>query len=243
MKTKCKNIIIGVVATIVLGLSCYLIYNKYKVQEDDIDVKVVDDDKKIKEDLINIIKEYGLDALAYEEKDIVFKEEPRNSQLYLIASYYEKNKNKDYAFTREELDDYYEKVYGVKPKSYPNIKCMTDKEDLYIYEDNKYIFNKNHPGHGYYGPGFIDSFITEYQNNDKEYTIKVLFLHGNEMEGYSVNEDNLFGEEKEDILYNTDGLKKYFKDNINKFLDKTKYQYTFEKDSGRYILKSFKKVK
>ena len=103
MKTKCKNIIIGVVATIILGLSCYLIYNKYKVQEDDIDVKVVDDDKKIKEDLINIIKEYGLDALAYEEKDIVFKEEPRNSQLYLIASYYEKKQKQRLCFYKRRV--------------------------------------------------------------------------------------------------------------------------------------------
>ena len=242
MKTNYKNIIIGVIAIIVLALSCYFIYNKYSNKEDHGNNKIVDEDKKAQEDLIKVIKEYGLDALAYEEKDITFSETPRNSQLYLAALYFEKDNNKDYTFTREEFDDYYEKLYNYKPNSYPNIKCQADKEDLYTYKDNKYVFNKNHPGHGYYGPGFIDSYITEYLNNDNDYTISVLFLHGSEMEGYSVNEEDLFDEEKEDILYNEDGLKKYFQENISKFMNKTKYQYTFEKNSGRYILKSFKKV-
>ena len=34
--------------------------------------------------------------------------------------------------TREELDDYFDKVYGYKPNSYPNVKCQVEKEDLYI---------------------------------------------------------------------------------------------------------------
>lgn len=241
MKPNYKNIIIGIFATVVLGLSCYFIYNKYS-DKDNNDNKIVENDKKVQDDLINIIKENGLDALAYEEKDIAFTDKPSNSQLYLAALYFEKiNKGKNYVFTREELDDYYEKLYGVKPSSYPNIECQTDKEDLYIYKENKYFVNENHPGHGYYGPGFIDSYITEYLNNDNDYTISILFLHGNEMDGYSVNEDNLFNEENIGD-YSDKTLINYFQENISKFMNTVKYQFTFTKSNGRYILKSFKKV-
>ncbi len=242
MKPNYKNIIIGIIATIVLGLSCYFIYNKYS-DKDNNDNKIVESDKKVQDDLINIIKENGLDALSYEEKDITFTDKPSNSQLYLAALYFEKiNKGKNYVFTREELDDYYEKLYGVKPSSYQNIKCQVEQEDLYIYKENKYFINDNHPGHGYYGPGFIDSYITDYLNNDNDYTISVLFLHGNEMDGYSVNEDNLFDENEEVNDYSDKTLIKYFQENISKFMNTVKYQFTFTKSNGRYILKSFKKV-
>lgn len=242
MKPNYKNIIIGIIATIVLGLSCYFIYNKYS-DKDNNDNKIVESDKKVQDDLINIIKDNGLDALSYEEKDITFTDKPSNSQLYLAALYFEKiNKGKNYVFTREELDDYYEKLYGVKPSSYQNIKCQVEQEDLYIYKENKYFINDNHPGHGYYGPGFIDSYITDYLNNDNDYTISVLFLHGNEMDGYSVNEDNLFDENEEVNDYSDKTLIKYFQENISKFMNTVKYQFTFTKSNGRYILKSFKKV-
>ena len=243
MKPNFKNIIIGILALTILGLSCYFIYNKYK-HEDNIDTPVVEDEKKIQEDLTNIIKEYGLDGLGYEESDITFSDKPRNSQLYLIALYYTNtNKDKDYILSREELDDYYEKVYGYKPVSYINIKCQVEKQDLYIYKDNKYYFNKSHPGHGYYGYGFIDSFITDYSKNDNTYTISILFLRGNEMEGYSVNENDLFRDDSYKGDYTDKSLSKYFRDNIDHFIKGMKYQYTFEKNNGRYILKSFKKIK
>lgn len=243
MDPKIKNIFIGCIAIIVLGLSCYLIYNKYSDKFDNGDnKKIVDNDKTIQDDLIKIIKEYGLDALSYEENDVSFNETPRNSQLYLAAFYFDNiNKDYDYVFTREELDAFYEKLYGFKPNSYPNIKCQADGEDLYVYRDNKYFLNKDHPGHGYYGPGFIDSYITDYINNDNDYTISILFLHGSPMEGYSVNDDSLFNDQ--DIIdYSDASLIKYFQENISKYMSTTKYQFTFTKNSGRYILKSFKKV-
>ena len=244
MNPKIKNIIIGIIAITVLGLSCYFIYEKYKDKDNNPNQTIVEDEKKVQEDLINIIKEYGLDALAYEEKDITFSDTPRNSQLFLAALYYTNiNKDKDYVITREELDDYYEKVYGYKPNSYKNIKCQVEKEDLYIYKDNKYYFNDKHPGHGYYGYGFIDSYISDYSKNDNEYTISILFLNGSEIEGYSVNDDNLFNDDNYNGDYKDESLSKYFKDNIDRFMKGIKYRYTFEKNSGRYILKSFKKVK
>lgn len=244
MKPNIKNIIIGIIAITILGLSCYFIYNKYSDKNDKNDnKKIVENEKKIQDDLITVIKENGLDALAYEEKDITFSEKPSNSQLYLAALYFEKiNKGKNYVFTREELDDYYDKLYGYKPSSYPNIKCQVDNEDLYVYKENKYFREDNHPGHGYYGPGFIDSYITDYLNNENDYSISVLFLHGSEIEGYNVNDDNLFNENDEISDYSNDSLIKYFQDNISKFMNTVKYQFTFTKSSGRYILKSFKKV-
>lgn len=244
MDQKIKNIIIGSLAVLVLGLSCYFIYNKFGSKKEN-NGNISENEKDIKVTLLEIIKEYGLDALHYEEDDIEFNETPKNSQLYLAALYYSNfNKNNDYVMTREELDDYFDKVYGYKPNSYPNVKCQVEKEDLYIYKDNKYVFNEEHPGHGYYGNGFLDSYIVDYVNNKNEYTISVLFLYGNEMEGYSVNEDELFKNE-DDYKYasSEESLINYFKNNIDNYINGIKYRYTFEKVNGKYILKSFKEVK
>ena len=240
MDSKIKNIVIGCIAVLVLGLSCYFIYEKFSDKKE---VNNVDseDEKTIKNDLVNIIKEYGLDALAYEENDVIFSENPKNSQLYLAALYFTKvNEGKDYIMTREELDDFFEKVYGYKPSAYPNVVCQVEKDILYVYKDNKYFFYEEHPGHGYYGPGIIDSYVVDYTNKNNEYSISLLILHGNEMEGYSVNEEAL----KEDIDSSSEEkLIKYFRDNIDSYKDGVKYRYTFEKTNGKYILKSFKKEK
>ncbi len=238
MKQNYKNIFIGIIATIILGLSCYFIYDKYGNKDNNGNGKIVEDDKKIQEDLINIIKEYGFDALAYEEEDVIFSENPNNSQLYLATIYFDKiNKDKDYIFTREELDAYYEKLYGYKPSSYPNISCITDKENIYLYKENKYVKNSKHKDHSYYEPGFIDSYITDYLNNDNTYTVSILFLN---REG-KVNEDSLFKDES-NKKYSNEEMIKYFEENISDFTNTVKYRFTFEKNSGRYILKSFKKV-
>ena len=244
MDSKIKNIVIGCIAILVLGLSCYFIYNKFSDKKEINNVES-EDEKTIKNDLVNLIKEYGLDALSYEENDVVFSENPKNSQLYLAALYFSKvNNGKDYIMTREELDDFYEKVYGYKPSAYPNVVCQVEKDILYVYKDNKYLFYEEHPGHGYYGPGFIDSYVVDYSNKNNEYSISLLFLHGNEMEGYSVNEDNLFKKE-EDYKYasSEESLIKFFNEHIDDFKDSVKYRYVFEKTNGKYILKSFKKEK
>ena len=44
-----------------------------------------------------------------------------------------------------------------------------------------------------------------------------MFLHGSEIEGYNVNDDNLFNENDEISDYSNDSLIKYFQDNISKF--------------------------
>ncbi len=90
----------------------------------------------------------------------------------------------------------------------------------------------------------MDSYITDYLNSKNEYTISILFLHGNEMEGYSVNEEDLFKNENDyENASSETSLIKFFQDNIDNYVNGVRYRYTFEKVNGKYILKSFKKVK
>ncbi|MBP5684249.1 MAG: hypothetical protein J6X02_03230 [Bacilli bacterium] len=257
MKTKVKNTIILILALTVLCLSCYFIYDKKIKENIKKENQIVEADENTKKFLINVINKYGLDALSYEYDDIKFNNKLSNGILYLafnnIASHDDGylnhfEDNNKWEIDKSKFDDYFNHAYGFTPKDYSNIICTVENEVLVYYhkDTKKFSYNDKHPGHGYYGSGYIDYYITSYEKEKDLYTINVLFLIGSPIDGYRVNEhditENIISSSNDmDEIENT--YQKYFKEHLYDFNGIEKYQYVFQKVDSNYYLKEYHKVK
>ena len=255
MKSKVKNTIIFIIALTVLCLSCYYIYDK-KIKADTENV-INETEENNKKFLINVINEYGLDALSYEYDNVKFSNKLSNGILYLAFNYISKNDDSDinhfedskkWEIDKSKFDDYFSHAYGFVPKEYKNIICKVDNEVLVYYnkDTKKFTYNDNHPGHGYYGSGYIDYYITSYKKEKDLYTIDVLSLLGSPIVGYSINDKDITN----NIVSSSDDMdelekmyQKYFKEHLDDFKNVKKYQYVFQKVDNNYYLREFHKVK
>jgi len=247
---KVKNMVIIILSVLVLGLSCYLIYDK-ALSKKDIEPQVVENDEEVKQTLVTLIRKYKLDALHNEENNIKFTDVPTNGQLYIAYMYNVDIQNDSYedmdtTVNKNKMDEYFKSVYGIKPTKYQDIFCQVEKEALVYYREksDNFVQNDNHPGHGYYGAGFLDYYVTDYKQEGNKYIISLLLMDANLMDGYIVNEieDNNFdsGLLDED---NSDKIKEYFQNHIDDYKNIPRYQYTFVKTDDNYYLEEFKIIK
>ena len=249
---KIKNMVIILLSVAVLGLSCYLIYDKTLSNKNNKSEQGQNEsEEEIKNSLVSIIRKYKLDALHYEEDTIKFTDVPTNGQLYIAYLYNVDIQNDTYedmdtTVNKNKMNDYFKTVYGITPTKYKDILCGVEKEALVYYREksDNFVQNDNHPGHGYYGSGFLDYYITDYKKEDNNYIINLLFMDANQMDGYTVNEisDNNFDNELLDNESN-DKIKEYFQNHIDDYKNIPRYQYTFTKEDGNYYLTEFKIVK
>ena len=246
---KIKNMLIIILSIAVLGLSCYLIYDK-TISKDKKD-NIVENEEDVKKELIDIIKKYKLDALPNEEKDTKFTDVPTNGQLYLAYSYNVGIQNDSYedmdmTVNKNAMDEYFKTVYGVTPTKYKNILCLVEDEVLVYFKEksNNFVPNENHPGHGYYGAGFLDYYITDYKKEDNKYIISILFMDANLMDGYVVNgeADTNFDDRLLDDGAN-DKIIEYFRNHIEDYKNVQKFQYTFTKEDNHFYLTAYKTKK
>lgn len=225
--------------------------------------KKIDDKEDIKDDsnselskdeislLIGKIKKYELLDLANPNKKVTFDGSVTNEMLYSMFYYIEGlddsfakhwEDESSWSFGSNKADEYFKDAFGFTPKEYKNLICSVDDEILLNYDkDNEtFTYNDEHPGHGGGFSGFIDYNVVSSSKNGNLYTINALFLRGNEMDGYYIN-DSEFTIDQE---YEDDGTSIYkneFKKiNPSKY---TKFTFTFEKVNNNYYLKSISTTK
>ena len=130
MKTKVKNTIIFIIALTVLCLSCYYIYDK-KIKENTNNV-INEADETTKKFLINVINEYGLDALSYEYDNVKFDNKLSNGILYLAFNYISKNDDSylnhfedsiKWEIDKSKFDDYFNHAYGFSFHLFTCLSC------------------------------------------------------------------------------------------------------------------------
>lgn len=201
--------------------------------------------------LIGKIRKYELLDLSSTDKKVTFDGNVTNDMLYSMF-YYISDLDDSFAkhwenetawsFSTSKADEYFKDAFGFTPKAYTNLLCPVDDEPLLIYDKNNNLFtyNDEHPGHGGGFSGFIDYIITNSSKEGNIYTIDALFLRGNEMDGYYINNEEF----NISLDYEGDGsslFKSEFKKiNPSKY---TKYSFTFEKVNSSYYLKSIAPVK
>ena len=248
---KIKNMVIIILSVAVLGLSCYLIYDKALSKNNNNQPETTENEEETKQILVTLIRKYKLDALHNEEESTKFTDVPTNGQLYVAYMYNvdiqnDSYENMDTTVNKAKMDEYFKSVYGIKPTKYKDILCQVDDLALVYYKDksDNFVQNDEHPGHGYYGSGFLDYYIVDYKQEDNKYKISLLFMDANQMDGYTVNEisDDNFDNELLDNE-NNEKIKEYFQNHISDYQNIPKYQYTFVKSDDNYYLEEFKKVK
>ena len=202
--------------------------------------------------LINKIDKYELLNLRDTEKKVSFSSDKVTndmmySMFYYVAglddsfdNHWDKN---TWSFKKTKADEYFSNAFGFTPKDYPNLVCPVENEDLLVYDkaNGTFSYNDEHPGHG--GPigGFIDYKVTSSKKENSTYTIDVLFLRGNEMDGYYVNDEEFNITIADDEDENVSLYKKAFKDiDISKY---KKYSFVFEKVKDNFYLKSISYIK
>lgn len=202
--------------------------------------------------LINKIDKYELLNLRDTEKKVSFSSDKVTndmmySMFYYVAglddsfdNHWDKN---TWSFKKTKADEYFSNAFGFTPKDYPNLVCPVENENLLVYDkaNGTFSYNDEHPGHG--GPigGFIDYKVTSSKKENSTYTIDVLFLRGNEMDGYYVNDEEFNITIDDDEDENVSLYKKAFKDiDTSKY---KKYSFVFEKAKDNFYLKSISYIK
>lgn len=266
-KTKNRGFLLIIFLIIViLLLSAALVYVIFFSGKDNDGNKKTDADTKqnIEEprelnkteisDLMSIIEKYYLRNLSDYYTHKKFTSEADNGMLDLMYLYVRGmdeeawskhfDEENEWSFDIEKADKYFKDLYGFKVNEYKDIICDLDKIPLVKYDkaNNLYVFNDEHPGHGGLSIGFTDYYVLDSNKTDDKYEISILFLYGNEMDGFYVNGKELVIDFDESIVEPEDYVetyKNYFTNNIDKFKSGKKYTYTFEKLNDKYILKEF----
>ena len=211
-------------------------------------VLTIDEERSI----MSVIGKYYFRVLSWYGKDHKFTDNKVDGLMgYLLYSYMVSidgdnyiehfDTNEKWTFTKQQADSYFKKAFNMTPKKYEDILCPEDNEVLVIYDDvnEKFIFDDNHPGHGLAPIDYLDYYIASSTKKDNIYTVSIIFLYGNEMDGYYINDQEL-DLELDDAEDYAKAYKSYFKNNIKKYLDVPKYTYVFEKSNGNYFIKEFK---
>lgn len=202
------------------------------------------------------IDKYLLGGLYYAYADNENPSEP-SSELEDLARDYivwgrekaaDNNITEDiYNVTKEDMDTYFQEVFNVTPTKYQNIMCEMDKQVLYFYKDGKFVYNENHGGHGTdLFPYFTDYQIIDYKEEGNNITIQLILLSYDDVTGYKVNgkdDEDAIKEVESDELYSQVGYIDYFHNHIEKYKKNGVFEYSFEKRTNGFTLKSFKIVK
>ena len=197
--------------------------------------------------LISKIKKYELLGLRNNDKKVTFNNTVTNEMMDAMFNYVTDLDNsfsehweteETWSFKRSKADEYFNNAFGFTPKEYSNLICPVENEALLIYDktNGTFTYNDEHPGHGGVATGFIDYKVTDSKKDSEVYSIDVLFLRGNEMDGYYINDDEFNIDIPEDEEENVSMYKKAFKNiNPSKY---TKYTFAFEKVNNSFVLKS-----
>lgn len=196
--------------------------------------------------LINKIDKYNLLDLRNTDKKVTITNTVTNDMMNAMFNYVaslddsfsEHWDETTWSFKRDKADDYFDNAFGFIPKDYSNLVCPVENEALLIYDktNKTFTYNDEHPGHGGSVSGFFDYNVTSSKKDGNTYIIEVLFLRGNEADGYYINDEEFNIDADYDEEEGTSVYKKEFKK-----IDPTKYpkySFEFEKLKGNYILKS-----
>ena len=267
VKPKSKgNLVIVLLIVLILLLSAALVYlvffsgkDKDSTKKEETNTKQdIEEPRELNKselsDLMSIIDKYYLRNLADHYKNKKFTSTLDNGMLELMYYYMQEQDNdswskhfengKEWSFDISKADNYFKTLYGFKADEYKDLLCDLDKIPLLKYdkENNRYVFNDEHPGHGGRTVGYTDYYVTSSSKTNNRYEIAILFLYGNEMDGYYVNGEELNIDFDESYVEPDDfvkAYKDYFKENINEFKSVNKYVFTFEKVNNNYLLKEF----
>lgn len=255
-KRKQLLIILFILILLVAGLLCFLITRDNDVKKIDTPKKeapVANPDQDI---VMEKVLKYKLFGLSYYDEEIdLSTDELIEPKLELL-----------YAYVEDKLSDsdanaYFRDLYGKVPTEHKSYICPLDNKELLSYDEKNetYYINNNHPGHGgrIYDP--LDYKVIDFKEDNNIITISVIFLYGNNADGFYTNDQEFISDVDPDI--NGDGeftddeyqeyinkIKEEFK-KTNEFDGVKKYVYTFEKvavDNSYeaqylYSLKGFKK--
>lgn len=215
------------------------------------DDKKDDEARALSEDeiasLISKIKKYELLDLRNSEKKVSFNNTLTNEMMNSMFDYVTGLDNSfsehwetetTWSFKKSKADEYFNNAFGFTPKEYSNLICPVENEALLIYDktNGTFTYNDEHPGHGGPATGFIDYKVTDSKKDGELYSIDVLFLRGNEMDGYYINDEEFNIEVPEDEEENVSMYKKAFKNiSASKY---TRYTFAFEKVNNNFVLKS-----
>ena len=216
------------------------------------------DEKKVNsiiEDLNNIEKHFG----GYYSSDYPFDVNNLSNQQILETAIYMLNmdmnkRNESYA--KELVENKIVSVFGHDIKyNHENYNCSlnhgeTKDNTLYLYENDKYIYNSEHPGHGGKAYNRNKSYFQKAYKNETEGTldiqVKVLYAGSCEICGPSFN---LYKNSKDSVEYvgglysnaiQHDLVDSDFDNGYNEFKNQLPITtFHFEKDSaGNYGLKT-----
>ncbi|MBR5662857.1 MAG: hypothetical protein IKX00_04305 [Bacilli bacterium] len=234
----------------------------FSTKESKDDKQETDNSKKeLNNEEISIMKKvdkYSLMELIYSSNSISFsKDKLLDVQLnmletFIINKYYDSWKDRydddsEISFSKSDADNYFQDLYGFKPDNYRDINCSIDDEALFYYKNGKFIWNKDHPGHGEVTTEYIDYDVVDFDVKDNLYTITLSFVYGHEEMGFYINGESLgdlveydYDPETESYDKVLNSYKAYFQKHKDEY-KKNAYKFTFEKKNNNYYLKSFSK--
>ena len=214
----------------------------------------VDDNDTLAQNLNKKIDEFILHGFDYFGKDVKISNNVTNEQLYIMTMFYWYQNNQS-DITKAEVDSYMKNAYGITLKSYPNIKCVVEGNDLLKYNketENYEVVNLDTlHGHGGVSMSPMHSKVDSYLKEDDMFTVTLVkvfkggYMFGGNEEYYS---DHVYKNKIEELQQfyvwdseNEDTSIKYFNENYKTFTSKlTKYEYKFQEVDGEYILKEYK---
>lgn len=255
-KKKLALAIVTLAIIICAILFAYLISIKgnRKIKENNEVVKELLIDEK--NAIMDKIKTYKLMALSYDNEEVKFDNNVSNSMLYLLLHYMisqdETNFNNHFTnaekwkISKNDADLYFKNLYNINPLDYTDYICPNDNIALLKYDQNnkEFVYNDEHPGHGDRITDFIDYYIVDAYKQGDMYTLSLLFLYGDQGEGYYVNNEELAIDFADDSYVEPEdydnAVKNYFQSSHSSFKNTKKYIYKFKKVKDNYYLKEFK---
>lgn len=271
MKKENKlKIMIIILLVIIIGLLSYIALSKQKP----IEKETKENKQEIKENLDEIsnkliekIDKYYVDYFDSSE-NIDFTKIKKED---LIDGAYHYSIVTNQKFSKQLVDEYYEKLFNIKLENYPDLECFAKDGLIYSYniEKEEYVEEcGNYEGvcHGHGGLGYHKPLIIEKQNIEKQdgnyiiTTTKVFGLDERDSDGYFYsdstyqnkieklnhfvdNAKNQYGAIDQDKI-NIEEIKKYYKDNYQELKNiKPYYKYTFKKIDNDFYLTHFEIIK
>lgn len=231
--------------------------NKESVQTGDNKDEGEDEDRDLTEDeivtIMKTVEKYYLFDTANFNKKIVFSNGKLTDEMIesLVDYYFENYSNAiddNWYISKDVADKYFTDAFGYIPKEYIDGICKADNEVLYIYdkENERYIYNEDHPGHGGMGTGFYDYLVQSAIKKNDKYVLDIVFLYNGGDCSYMVNNESY----ELRVEYDEDGcgapkdlMIKQFREDKDKFMNSSSFELVFVKKNGKYIIQSieFKK--
>lgn len=250
MTSKKRNTLLAIIFILILIVGGSLYYlTTYKFNDKKDNNKTQNNTNLISNTeantIFDIVAAYDLFGLKYTNGEVTFTNSNVTTDSMLEVLYaliLEKGE-----ISGNNLDNYFLDLYNFNPVAKKAYICELDNEELLGYDlnENKYYINENHPAHGEKIYEYLDyKIVSAVKDENNLYKLSVVFLYGNNAEGYYINDDEfdvvIDEEDTENINYD-ELYKKQFK-SMNDFKKYKKYTYTFEKVDNSYFLRGFNKT-